>query len=225
MNKLTYISLLFFSLCSVMFSTTSCNNEETYADKKKKEKNAIKNLISKNDIVGSINVISESQFYAQDSITDTAKNEYVLFDDDGIYMQIVSRGGGKNFVEMSKEFADSTVNKSVLCRFMEYNIETGDTTLLNNVPNYSYSVDKMLVNYTHRGRSYTASFTEGMMLKYYSSNVVPTGWLKPLDFVRLSRDVDDIAKVCIIVPHTSGTATASSYVYPYFYELSYQLGR
>ncbi|MCR5312112.1 MAG: DUF4827 domain-containing protein, partial [Bacteroidaceae bacterium] len=173
---------------------------------------------------GPITVISESQFYAQDSLTDTAKNEFVLFEDDGIYLQIVNKGSGRSFVEMAKEFEDSTVNKLVLCRFLEYNVQSGDTTLWNNISTYSYLVDKMQVTYSHQGRSYTASFTEGLMYNNYSY-VVPKGWLKPLDYIRLSRDVSDVAKVRVIVPHTSGTSVASSYVYPYYYELSYQLGR
>lgn len=225
MKKLTYLTLMVFTLMSVAFSAASCSDSETYADKKKKEKNAINKFISDNEFVGQINVISESQFYAQDSITDTAKNEFVLFEDDGIYMQVITRGEGRTMPEMSKDFADSTVNKVVLCRFLEYNIETADTTLSNKWASYYWLVDKMLVNYSHRGRSYTASFTEGLMYTSYGSQVVPTGWLKPLDFVRLSRDTGEIARVRLIIPHSSGTTTASQYVYPYYYEISYQLGK
>lgn len=211
----------------MFFSTSSCKNGETYADQKKKEKNAIKKFLQDNPFGGPINVITESQFYANDSLTDTAKNEYVLFEDDGIYMQIVDKGNGKTFAEMSKEFADSTVSKIVLVRYLEYSILDGDTL-------YSYSnvfsaatVDKMLVTYSQRGLSFTASFTESMFDSYHQnkSHVVPKGWIKPLSYVRLSKSVNDVARIRIIIPHTSGSTDASNNVYPFYYELSYQLGR
>ena len=219
MNKLTYISLLFFSLCSVMFSTTSCNNEETYADKKKKEKNAIKNFISKNDIVGSINVISESQFYAQDSITDTAKNEYVLFASSGVYMQIVRQGCGS----IIKDGETCTV----LCRFSERNILTDSLILTNDVLSYSSVVDKMSVRRT--SDTFTASFIAGESLMYtaYGSASVPPGWFAPLLYINVGRpekDGDEIAKVNLIVPSAQGTQSASSAVYPCFYTITYEKG-
>jgi hypothetical protein len=34
-----------------------------------------------------------------------------------------------------------------------------------------------------------------------------------------------VAKVRLIVPHSSGTSNASQYVLPYDYEITYQLGR
>ena len=33
------------------------------------------------------------------------------------------------------------------------------------------------------------------------------------------------AKVRLIVPHSSGTSNASNYVLPYYYEISYELGK
>lgn len=200
----------------------SCRDEETYADMKKKEKKYINRFIADNDYVGPINVISEAQFYAQDSLTDTLKNEFVLFNEDGIYMQIVRKGEGQNMVEMAKEqSSDSTISKTILCRFFEYDIED-DAVTYSNI--YAYTVvDKMLCKYTHRSKSYTASFTEGYMKSSYGA-VVPTGWLKPLEFIRLTRNAGRIAKVRLIVPHSSGTSNASGYVLPMYYEITYQLG-
>lgn len=201
----------------------SCDDGETYADMKKKEKNAINRFLKDNDLVGPITVISEDQFEAQDSTTDTTKNEFVLFNDDGIYMQIVRRGDGQSMIEMAKtQSTDSTISKSILCRFLEYDIEDAEVSATNI---YSSSiVDKMLCKYSHRSRSYTASFTEGVMLSTYSSSTVPTGWLKPLDYIRLTRNAGRIAKIRMIVPHTSGTRNASGYVLPMYYEITYQLG-
>ena len=112
--------------------------------------------------------------------------------------------------------------KLILCRFLEYDIEAADTTYTNY---YTPSiVDKMQCTYTHKSRSYTASFTEGYMQSGYGDEV-PKGWLKPLDYLKLSKNLDGIAKVRLIVPHSSGTLNASGYVLPFYYEISYQLGK
>lgn len=223
MRKIQNVPVLLFAMLVAICAICSCNDGETYADKKKTEKNAINKFITDNSVVGPIKVISEGQFYAQDTTTNVAENEYVLFEEDGIYMQIIERGNGQSFAEMSKDFADSTVNKNVLCRFCEYDIINADTALYNyGIPMW---VDKMLVSYSHRGRSYTASFVSGMMASSSQGTVVPTGWLKPLSFVRLSRSVEDVARVRLILPHSSGTANASLNVYPFFYDITFQLGR
>ena len=154
----------------------SCDNGETYADMKEREKNAINRFIKDHDI----KVITQEQFLAQDSTTNLEENEFVLFN------------------------------------------EGGDTITTNQ---YSSSiVDKMLVKYIHRSRRYQASFTEGKMVEKYRSSVVPQGWIKPFDYIRLTRNAGKIAKIRIIVPHSSGTSNASGYVLPMYYEISYQLG-
>ena len=51
------------------------------------EKDAIKAFIKDSSIV----VISQSEFYAQDSTTDVSRNEYVQLAS-GVYMQIVDKG-------------------------------------------------------------------------------------------------------------------------------------
>ncbi|MEG2573647.1 MAG: DUF4827 family protein, partial [Bacteroides sp.] len=81
------LSLLFLSLLTVGLSLQSCDNYVTYAEQLKAEKEAIKKFIS----VNNIKVISTDQFYNQDSTTNVEKNEYVLFADNGIYMQIVEQ--------------------------------------------------------------------------------------------------------------------------------------
>lgn len=222
MKKIVYFVLTTMVVGISMLTSTSCNDGETYAEQKDKEKRYIGKFIADNEFVGPIKVISEQQFYAQDTTTNVEKNEFVLFNDDGIYMQIVQKGEGKSLIEMAKEMPDSTVSKVLLCRFLEYDIESSDTTYQNL---YTTSiVDKMLCKYSHYGRSYNASFTEGHMLSHYGVTV-PEGWLKPLDYIRIPKDVAKIAKVRLIVPHSSGTTTASGYVLPYYYEISYQLGK
>src|SRR3712207_8380411 len=49
----------------------SCKENETYADKKKKERSAINDYIVKHKI----KQISEAEFFAQNNTTDTLKNE------------------------------------------------------------------------------------------------------------------------------------------------------
>lgn len=218
-KKLFYLMLTALSV-SISLIATGCNDDETYADLKEKEKKAINRFLEDNPFVGKINVISETQFYAQDSITDTAKNEFVRFNEDGIYMQIVRKGEGTSMVEMAKKMADSTVTRPLLCKFLEYDIESADTTCSNI---YTPSIfDKMICTYSAYGRSYTASFTEGIMYKTYTSSV-PKGWLKPLNFINLTKVRGHEAKVRIIVPHASGTQNASGYVLPYYYEITYQM--
>lgn len=216
------ILLIFFSSIVLTALLTACSDGETYADMKKKERKAIDRFIENNNVIGHINWISESTFYAQDSTTDVSKNQFVRFNDDGIYMQIVRKGDGKSMVELAKEQPDSTARLVILSRFMEYDIKNADTTYCNY---YAQAiVDKMICTYTHRGRSYTASFTEGYMKNYYGA-MVPAGWLKPLNFIRLTRTAGREAKVRIIVPHASGTSNAQNYVLPYYYEITYQLGK
>ncbi len=222
MRKLFYMVLSVITMVCAVNAMTSCNDGETYADQKNKEKKAIQRFISDNELTGPITVISEAQFYAQDSLTDTAKNEYVLFNDDGIYMQIREKGKGPSMVELAKGMKDSTISKNILCRFLEYDIQNADTTY-TNYPTPSI-VDKMLCTYTRFSRSYSASFTDGFMYKGYGATV-PQGWLKPFDYIRLTREAGKEAKVRLIVPHSSGTTNASGYVMPYYYEISYQLGK
>ena len=207
-------------MSSLMLTVQSCDDGETYAEMKENEKDAIKRFIKDNELVGPINVISEAQFYEQDTMTDVSKNEFVLFHEDGIYMQIVRKGEGKTMVEMAKEQKDSTVAKELICRFLEYDIQNADTTYSDFLTESIY--EKMMCRYEHRGRSYKASFTYGYMKQYYG-DVVPEGWLKPLEYIRLSKNDSKTAKVRIIVPHSSGTSSASQYVLPFYYEISYQI--
>lgn len=195
---------------------TACSNDETYADQKKKERNAINSYISKEKI----KVISEDEFYAQDSTTDVSQNEFVLFESTGVYMQIVRKGCGEKLKDGE--------NSAVLCRFTERNLLTDSLQLSNDVISYASLVDKM--NVTRSSGTYTASFVAGSSVMYsaYGSTSVPKGWLVPLAYVNLGRpasDNDQIAKVRIIVPHTQGQQYATQSVYPCLYDITYQRGR
>lgn len=202
-----------FALAALMLFTTlvSCDDYETYGEKKEKERKAIKAFIKSQGIV----VIDEDQFEEQDCTTDTANNEYVYFDNNGVYMQIVREGCGTMLEE------DKQVN--LLIRFYEYDI-LDSLYLAYNITTPS-TYDKMSV--TKSGSDYTASFVFGAMYNTHGSSV-PTGWLVPLDYVLLGRQTtedEEIAKVRLIVPHSQGTTTAQSSVFPCFYEITYERER
>lgn len=208
-------------LAMVVSLFAACNDYETYSDLKKKERQAISKFL----VDSAINVISEKQFEEQGQTTDLKKNQYVLLDKSGVYMQIIRKGCGQQ-VESGK-----TVN--VLCRFSETNILTDSMLIRNDIVGTIYMngqyidvsqyVDKMTVQ--RNGSTFQASFVSGMMQLYHGTSSVPSGWLVPLLYINVGRPLhegDEIAKVKLIVPHSQGTQTASQSVYPAFYVITYQ---
>lgn len=208
-------------LAMVVSLFAACNDYETYSDLKKKERQAISKFL----VDSAINVISEKQFEEQGQTTDLKKNQYVLLDKSGVYMQIIRKGCGQQ-VESGK-----TVN--VLCRFSETNILTDSMLIRNDIVGSIYMngqyidvsqyVDKMTVQ--RNGSTFQASFVSGMMQLYHGTSSVPSGWLVPLLYINVGRPLqegDEIAKVKLIVPHSQGTQTASQSVYPAFYVITYQ---
>lgn len=212
MKKILFIMIAMAAVLS------SCNDYETYGDKKEKERNAIAKFISDRSIV----VISEDQFNQQGYTTDTLSNQYVKLDKSGVYMQIVRSGCGTQLQD-----GEST---RLVARFAEYDILQDTATICNNNPRLSYngiSVATLpdIISVSRSGSSFTASFESGLMYMAYSSASVPSGWLVPLTYIKVGRPqsfTDECAKVRLIVPHSQGHATASSYVTPYYYELTFQ---
>ena len=213
MNK---IKLLICAMIAVV-AFAACSDTETYADLKKKERSAINRFIANQHI----KVISEAQFEAQDCTTDTAKNEFVLFDNTGVYMQIQRKGTGKKLQDGE--------TATVLCRFNEYNLLEGDSAMQNsNIYQYTYCDDKMTV--TNTSGTFNGVFSKDFCVMYqtYSSTAVPSGWLVPLSYINLGRYTSpdaEIARVRLIVPHSEGQSNAAQSVYPCFYEMTYQRGR
>lgn len=205
-------------------SYVSCENYETYADKKEAERDAINNFIAREGI----QVINETQFKAQNQTTDLSKNQFVFFDRNGVYMQIVREGCGEKLEE------NKQVN--ILCRFMEKNILLDSILLRNDIQGWltyngetydtSLYVDKMAVKRT--GTTITASYISGMMYMFHGSASVPAGWLVPLNYIKIGRpdpgndDEEEISKVRLIVPHSQGSSDASANVYPCYYEITYE---
>ena len=205
MKKFILISIAMIAVLA------SCNDYETYGDKKEKERNAISKFVSDSSIV----VISEDQFVLQGYITNLDRNEFVKLDKSGVYMQIVRHGCGEKLKD------GETAN--ICCRFEEFSIEGDTVTLLNNVDVLSTYVDVMRV--TNTSGTFSGSFTRGLMLQAYSSTSVPAGWLVPLTYIKIGRPKtfsDEKAKVRLIVPHSQGHTIAAQDVLPYYYEITYE---
>lgn len=227
------IKFLFFPLLLVALVSLfqACNDDETYADKRKRENKQIQSFLAKgcqvkdNDsgeyllnIPGHIKTISEEQFYANDSTTDVSQNEYVLFRNTGIYMQIVNKGVGKKL--------DDGENCKVIARYTEFNIATDSILSSNRITSYEMQPDEMTVS--NSLGVFTASFTSGVMKTLYSSSAVPNGWLTPFTYINLGRlNAPDaqLAHVRLIIPSAQGQSDASSNIYACFYDITFQRGR
>lgn len=231
MKKFLFAMIAF----ATVLSFAACNDSETYKDMRDRELDSISSFLRKENI----KVISEDEFTRRwndnQRLTDTAKNnnEWVLFNSNGIYMQVIDQGCG-DYIKKG-ETAD------VLVRFDEYNLSYAAEmsnkclTLSNNVPAYSYYVDKMSV--TNTSGTFTGSFVNPkaslMALTYNSSytgisSTVPSGWLIPFSWVKIGRpktDDDRIAHVRLLVPHSYGTTSASGSVQACVYDMTLQKGR
>lgn len=208
----------------------ACKEEQTYAEQKKAERRAITSFLSNGTVVldrdlgdtvlyvKPINPISETKFYEQDSTTDVSRNEYVLFTSTGIYMQIVRKGVGNKLQHGE--------TARLLCRYKEYNIIGDSLQTRNDNAYYIGMLDEMNVSNSYG--TLTGTFIQGMMKLNYKSVNVPEGWLMPLRYVNIGRQLaadEEIAKVRLIVPHSTGQSDAVNKVYPCFYEITYQRSR
>ena len=223
--------LLLLLLLAPQMLLLSCKDGETYAEQKDKEYKAIQSFLDRDIVVrdddgsivcnvGKINPIDEETFLAQDSTTNLDRNEYVLFQNSGVYMQIVRKGTGEKL--------ESGKTARIICRFIEFNI-LGDSIQLRNDINY-WHPSPDIMNVSNSYGSFTANFETGQngggaMYSMYGSASVPSGWLVPFSYIRIGRQKSEdegIAKVRLIVPHSEGQTSAASGVYPCFYEITFQ---
>jgi len=212
MKKIVYTLMLLVSVTMLL----SCHDSESYADQKERERSVINKYIADS----AVTVISEEQFFAQDSMTDASKNEFVLFNSSGVYMQIIDKGCGEKI--------KNGETAPVLVRFTERNMMGDSIQLSNNTAYYSSLVDKMMVS--RSSGVFSGSFVYGSSLMYtaYSSAAVPEGWLVPFAYVKVGRpstESESIARVRLIVPHSAGQSHASQNVYPCLYDLTFERGR
>ena len=195
MKKLIYFigALL---VCGIAFQ--ACHDNVSYADMLKEENRMIADLVKDSGIV----IISQSEFYAHDSVTDLRRNEFVQLAS-GVYMQIVDKG--------SSDPADTiSSNDHVLVRFVEYNISDTMNVSCTNV-SYPYLVDEF--RYVKSGTSVMGSFIGGAMYVTYQKATVPPGWLTVFPYIRNG------AHVKLIVPSKMGHEASMQYVHPYYYDL------
>ena len=209
----------------------SCDDEETYADRREKENQQIQNFLNTGvnltdtnsdtysiNVPGGINVISESDFAAKGYTTDASRNEYVLFNSSGVYMQILRKGPGKPLAEGE--------TATVLVRYTEYDISSAYVRSTNVLNAYAVMPDVMTCSNSYG--TIQASFLSGVMKNSYDTSTVPAGWLIPLKYINLGRqesEDEEVARVRVIVPSTQGQINASANVYACFYDISYTRGR
>lgn len=217
MKKIIYITLL--AITAIVF--TSCDDVETYAEQRDYERSCISRFLKDKKI----KVISEEEFLANDTTTDVSKNEFVLFESTGVYMQIEHRGCG--------EVLPKGKSATVLIRFTEYNVNGDSLQMSNNNLTYNWLFDKFDV--VNRYGTFSASFSktadgtayQSLLARNSGSSSVPGGWLVPLMYIKLGRPAvpgEDYARVKILVPHDQGHSYASSGVYATYYEMTYQKG-
>ena len=107
MHKSKLFILAAIALVMAGFTLQSCEDEDSYGERRERERKVIRSFINKGTLikaldsddtliyVAPIKTISEAQFEAQDSTTNLQENEYVLFKSSGVYMQIVRKGAGE----------------------------------------------------------------------------------------------------------------------------------
>ena len=235
---------LFLSIIAIAALVTfaACDHNETYADQRNRELDSI-NAFLRNE---NVKVIKEAEFErrfearkAGDKTikltdTDPNNNEYVLFESNGIYMQVINDGCG-DYIAKGK-------NQNVLCRYTEYclahraKICDDAITLTNDVPRFAIYTDEMSVKNT--SGTFEGSFVDtnhSLLAQTYNSSyygsvsaTVPSGWLIPFSWIKIGRLItadDELAHVRLLVPHTYGTTSASASVYACLYDIRFQAAR
>lgn len=234
--------LLSIIAIAALVTFAACDHNETYADQRNRELDSI-NAFLRNE---NVKVIKESEFEqrfearkAGDKTikltdTDPNNNEYVLFESNGIYMQVIHDGCG-DYIAKGK-------TQNVLCRYTEYclanraKICDDAITLTNDVPRFAIYTDEMSVKNT--SGTFEGSFVDtnhSLLAQTYNSSyygsvsaTVPSGWLIPFSWIKIGRLItadDELAHVRLLVPHTYGTTSASASVYACLYDIRFQAAR
>lgn len=200
--------LIFFSLLAVGYIFQACDNTKTYAEMLDEEKDAVNAFIRDHKI----SVISEDEFKAKGYTTDTAKakNEYVSFTSNGIYMQIVNKGVEGDTIRNNNEIAVRLVTTDVKTNDTVYSNVVLPGTKFDNPIYYTYPD---VFRYVDNGTTVAGVFLQGNMPGYQQSTDVPPGWLIALKYIT------NFGHVRIIVPSKMGYQEANKAVTPYFYDI------
>ena len=189
MKKLVY--LLLFLTGAIAFQ--ACNHEETYADKKKKQRAAISSYIADS----SVKVISEEQFYAQDS---TGCGKKIT---SGETATVLVRFTERNLLTDTITLSNNNMYYGLFPDKMRVTCTSG----------------------TYSGSFVSGSSV--MATAYGSTAVptgwlVPFAFVK---VGRPITESDEIAKVRLIVPAEKGQQSASQTPTPALYDLTFERGR
>ena len=207
------------------FSLQSCNNHKTYGELVDEENEAIERYLLENDI----KVISKQEFLNNDSTT--KENEYVYFEENGIYMNVIYKGAGQNILPEGSYDMLSRFIEIAIKDVKDMGVEAGDTLVRNMYANEYPSLQLKPEEYkvTIKDKAFTGQFNGySLMYKTYEQDTaVPTGWMFPLLYLKPIRtnEAAKWARVKLIVPHTEGTRFAARFVYPCYYEITYNLGK
>lgn len=202
-NWLIYVMLL--PLMAIFL--TACEDEVSYSDMKDKEQDAINKFMT----IDGVCVISQAQFVLQNYTTNVDRNEYVLLDD--VYVQFVKNP----FDAQDARRIEDGESMNLLVRYTEYNVMEGSILSTNE---QEQDADEMTV--TNDSGSFTAALSSGVMVNQYGTSAVPSGWLVVMPYLYFTRSTANLAEVNLIVPHTAGTSLAATYVYPCFYNITFQ---
>lgn len=173
----------------------------TYEKQKQIEATQIKKWISDHNII-----VTGPSSLLEDSTSNVENNEYALFADLGIYMQIVRCGDGSPIEDGETRYYNA--------RYVEVNIGTGDTLTTNM---YQQEPDAFYLRCT--GENYTGAYTGGLMSKTYGTTM-PNAWMLPFLYIKPgTMSGSSAAKIRLIVPHIHGTQKAAAEVYPTYYEI------
>lgn len=173
----------------------------TYEKQKQIEATQIKKWISDHNII-----VTGPSSLLEDSTSNVENNEYALFADLGIYMQIVRCGDGSPIEDGETRYYNA--------RYVEVNIGTGDTLTTNM---YQQEPDAFYLRCT--GDNYTGAYTGGLMPKTYGTTM-PNAWMLPFLYIKPgTMSGSSAAKIRLIVPHIHGTQKAAAEVYPTYYEI------
>lgn len=200
------LNILFFSLLVVALFLQSCDDNKSYAELLKEERNLIKRFMSEHDV----KVISLKQFQEQDSMT--YENQYLDFSGEGVYMHIDHEASGDD-----ARFAET--NDLILVRFLQINLSSNDT--ISSHENIGYLPDEF--RYTKSGTTILGKFVGGGLMQYLYGQSVPAGWLMPLNYLKLSdSNGSNRTKIRLLVSAKNGQSDAINNIYPCYYELTYQ---
>lgn len=205
MMKNNWFFLLLLPLMAMLF--TACEDEVSYSDMKDKEQDAINKFM----MIDGVCVISQAQFMLQNYTTNVDRNEYVLLDD--VYVQFVRNP----FDVQNARKIEEGESVNLLVRYTEYNVMEGNIISTNE---QEADADEMTI--TNDSGSFSAAFYQGVMMDQYGTSAVPSGWLVAMPYLYFTRNTANLAEVNLIVPHTAGTSLAATYVYPCFYNITFQ---